>query len=741
MEKISIKLENCYGIKKFEKIFDFSKKAAFIIYASNGSMKTSFTKSLGDIASGTMPKEEVFGRVPTYKIVDENDDNIKPEEIFVIESYDADFYSKSMSNLLMNKGLQEKYFSVTQEILNKKTDFINLLKPIVGDKVDIEDEFLKVFKSSDFLEILAVLQKADISKMEDSGLDFSKIDYLALFESKVEAFIKDDKNYRLLVEYATQYDSLVENSTFLKKGTFSQYNASNVSTTLNDNGFFQAGHEVVLKDGSHINSHEDFDKMIQDEKEKILSDPKLLKRFEQIDKKLSANVSLRNFRVIIETAPELISQLVSYESFKKKSWICILKSQTAEVEELVELYLNAKMEIKNIQKEAQKESARWRQVVDIFSNRFFVPFSVQISNQEDVVLKGSVPSLSFKYKDLNEEKDIERTKLNSILSGGERRALYLLNIIFELEALKDAGKKTLVVSDDIAESFDYKNKYAIIEYLMEHYNCGLFNFIILTHNFDFYRTVGSRMLGSNRKHCIMAIKGDNEIQIKDGQYLKNVFTTWKNTFETNDIILVATIPFIRNIIEYIDSEESPDYVLLTRLLHMINYSGDQNTKDISIKTLESVINNVWRTDKTISTGRENMAVYELIIKTASKIASQPNIDEIALENKIALSMAIRLIAEEFMIQQILEDCGTDTEIKKISSNQTGKLLSLYKLCDGTNKDMLPILEEVSLMTAENIHLNSFMYEPLIDISILQLKKLYGTLLPLSSFAELPEGAD
>lgn len=58
MEKISIKLENCYGIKKLEKVFDFSKKAAFIIYASNGSMKTSFTKSLGDIASGTMPKED-----------------------------------------------------------------------------------------------------------------------------------------------------------------------------------------------------------------------------------------------------------------------------------------------------------------------------------------------------------------------------------------------------------------------------------------------------------------------------------------------------------------------------------------------------------------------------------------------------------------------------------------------------------------------------------------------------------
>ncbi len=60
--------------------------------------------------------------------------------------------------------------------------------------------------------------------MEDSGLDFSKIDYLSLFDPKVEAFVKDDSNYRLLAEYGSQYDALVENSVFLKKGTFSQYN-------------------------------------------------------------------------------------------------------------------------------------------------------------------------------------------------------------------------------------------------------------------------------------------------------------------------------------------------------------------------------------------------------------------------------------------------------------------------------------------------------------------------------------
>lgn len=120
MEKVSIELENCYGIRKLKKEFDFSDKAAFIIYASNGSMKTSFAKTLKDISNGKEPKEEVYGRNATYKIENELQEAIRSEEIFVIESYDPDFFSKRMSNLLMNSELQNKYNLVTQEILDKK---------------------------------------------------------------------------------------------------------------------------------------------------------------------------------------------------------------------------------------------------------------------------------------------------------------------------------------------------------------------------------------------------------------------------------------------------------------------------------------------------------------------------------------------------------------------------------------------------------------------------------------------
>jgi hypothetical protein len=41
------------------------------------------------------------------------------------------------------------------------------------------------------------------------------------------------------------------------------------------------------------------------------------------------------------------------------------------------------------------------------------------------------------------------------------------------------------------------------------------------------------------------------------------------------------------------------------------------------------------------------------------------------------------------------------------------------------------LKQVNLMTPENIHLNSFMYEPLLDISNQHLKRLYNRVCALT----------
>ena len=39
-------------------------------------------------------------------------------------------------------------------------------------------------------------------------------------------------------------------------------------------------------------------------------------------------------------------------------------------------------------------------------------------------------------------------------------------------------------------------------------------------------------------------------------------------------------------------------------------------------------------------------------------------------------------------------------------------------------ETIKLLEDVNLMTPENIHLNSFMYEPILDMSNEHLKQLY-----------------
>jgi len=72
-----------------------------------------------------------------------------------------------------------------------------------------------------------------------------------------------------------------------------------------------------------------------------------------------------------------------------------------------------------------------------------------------------------------------------------------------------------------------------------------------------------------------------------------------------------------------------------------------------------------------------------------------------LENKIVLSIAIRLIAEDYMIFKI-----SDTDaISEIGSFQTRKLYELFKE-ENNNNPIISTLEQVNLMTPENIHMNS-----------------------------------
>ena len=45
MNRVTVDLKNCYGIKKLKHAFDFTQQKAYAIYAPNGSMKSSFAEA------------------------------------------------------------------------------------------------------------------------------------------------------------------------------------------------------------------------------------------------------------------------------------------------------------------------------------------------------------------------------------------------------------------------------------------------------------------------------------------------------------------------------------------------------------------------------------------------------------------------------------------------------------------------------------------------------------------------
>jgi len=70
-------------------------------------------------------------------------------------------------------------------------------------------------------------------------------------------------------------------------------------------------------------------------------------------------------------------------------------------------------------------------------------------------------------------------------------------------------------------------------------------------------------------------------------------------------------------------------------------------------------------------------------------------------------------------------------VSSIDCNQTFKLLAKFKELFSDEVGPTETIQRVVLMTPENIHLNSFMYEPILDMSDEHLRKLYKDVLDLN----------
>lgn len=731
MKKIELNLENCYGIKKLEENIEFEnvnyktgKKEdinACLIYASNGTMKTSFANTFIDIENDKETVDRIEPNNNTIRDVKIDGNPITKDNVLVIQTYVEGYDSSNKSKLLVSEKLKKEYDDIWNEISKNKDIFLSGLKKISGisNINEVEKEIINIFKKDEKEDFCTTLENIRSSYIIEENDILKDIKYKELVNDDIEKALSQEVVANALSDYMKKYNEILEQSELYKAGVFDNTRAAITLKSLKDNSFFKANHKVILEN-EQVLDEKQFENKIQEIEDKILTDEDIKKNFKIIEITLDKKVGLRKFKDLLYNNQKLIPLLRDYKNFKKAIWINYLAKNIDTYNILVNLYSSNKEKLKSIIKQAKDESTIWKQVTSVFNDRFSVPFKIEVVNQEDVILKEETLKLNFMYKTGTNEKEINREKLEECLSNGEKKALYILNILYELKAKELDGKEYLVVLDDIADSFDYKNKYAIIEYLKDIIDNSSFKLIILTHNFDFYRSVASRLKLNGNNY--FAIKHDNEIVLKKGQYTKNVFLTWKA--KINDPkIFISSIAFIRNIIEYIEGTENDDYKHLTNLLHYKEVKNNQikETEKILVSDVINIFIKYWHISYPKTIINKNKKLIDLIFETADAIVQEKQINEVLLENKIVLSIAIRLKAEIYMINKINDKNITNS----IETNQTRELINNMDFTTANGTEIKSILEEVLIMTSENIHINSFMYEPIIDMSVEYLIKLYN----------------
>lgn len=714
MKKLAIKFKNCYGIQHLEHEFDFGNERpgnkAFAVYAPNGLMKTSFTKTFEKLSTGSTAVEERYNRASISEAWIDGT-QIPKESIYVLKSeIDIQDDSPALTDILVNPESKSRYDAILIDIDKQKTKLIVSLQKASGvPKKDIEKTLLDDTGFPEFQECITSLKSRKI------GCELVHLNYSILFDPKAIDVLKSADFVSNSKEFNTRYQELFsQEGSIYQKGVFNPARAETSFSTLDKQGFFNGGHRLQMRGEATAIGKAELDERLKKIHARIDSDESLKK----IRASLAKNAQTQALSDLIESLPitqvdELLENLKPERQadFRRDIWAHHVQS-SSDATNFVELHEQTKEEIEAIELAAARAAPKWTEAVALFNDRFVdMPFSLSVANQAQAALGKEKAKLKFTFKDGNDIVEWSRSEIKT-LSQGEKRALYLLNFIFEVEARSLVSQETLFIIDDVADSFDYKNKHAIVQYLEDLDSNPNFFQIILTHNFDFFRTLANNFV--HRDRCLMANRHSAQITLSKADGIKNYFIgILKEKVHLNPRALCATIPFTRNLIEYTKGENDPDYFTLTCLLHW-----KSDTDAITEADYFEIYNRLFGT---AHVGKDK-PIKDLLHEQATAISNDANHAGLNLEDKVLLSMAIRMKSEEFLIRKIREikqEPGYWCE----SKNQFGMLVKEYTKLQPEPK-ALRTLEKVSITVSSNIHLNSFMYEPILDLTIDHLIRLY-----------------
>ena len=525
---------------------------------------------------------------------------------------------------------------------------------------------------------------------------FSALPYPIIFNDKTETLFSDKDFTGKCRDYQSSVSKQLNAKVFASG--FGMAQLQETAATLTKNSFFKAGHKVVLNSLEPMGEKELSDYIAKATIE-TYSSKETLQKFEEAKKILEKNKQTKALKDLLSSDQKLLGEFADPEALRQKIVFSVLAEHASEIVAFKTTLAGLSETLSKIVDEANKTTETWNKVLEMYNSRFVSnKLDVSISNQVEAVL-GLHPARFVK-----KIKGTDTEATDSMLqrfSSGEKRALVILSLMYEV-ALKGSETFTLVL-DDVADSFDYKNKYAIIECLKDFSDKPNIQLIILTHNFDFYRSVKAAIGKSNLAN-LFAYKSDEGVNLLPANQNffddYSYFNDWKNNGNYPDYI--ALIPFARNLAQLKESGHSDEYLSLTKYLH---YSPEIETMDFSLlkKPFEECGAKMAVPLKVSYWGTLNQ-------KIADMISTPPK--ETDLRSKVIFGVYIRLANDRFMWKKYKAIHSSDPSVIS-DPNQSRELFELVK--NDLTSEEKSVVQTAMTIAPSFIHLNSFMYEPLIDV--------------------------
>lgn len=671
-------------------------------------MKTSLTDGLQEIACGKNPRDVIFNIPSAYEIINNGiaiSETTLNKHLDLVafrgeDIFDSVFSNPNIAKIVVSSSLKKQYEGKIVSI-KSKIDFIkdsislNVLESKKSNKNNKIDELLGQYGGRNDLERISnLLEKShNVIKEDVSSLSFSSI-----FNEKTEPILNDPTFLKRAEEYQ-KLKNVKLNEKIFNNG-FSIQELQNVHDASQKNKFYSAGHQLSIN--NMLLDKEGVEKLITDSVKSAYGSDEMKLAFQSAKTILEKNENSRKIIKALTENPWLLEKLSEPPKFQDD---LIFKKMEGCMEEILiakQEIENAKKDIEKIFEDAKKTESVWKKVIETYNRRFINKyFDIGIKNQIDAIIGLQEPVFVKILKGSGNEITEE---IFQRFSSGEKRAIFILYFLFEIEISKSPGVNTTIIADDIVDSFDFKNKYAMIEYLCELSCDPDVQLLLLTHNFDFFRSC-LHSFGENIDSKLFGYLGSNDevslFEAKSNIYESfHLFNEWKNKDDTKS--LISLIPFLRNLVELKKGNSSSEYETLCHFLHF-----DINTINLNLQNLSNIYD-----DHGIShTSATTMPYWALLVNEVKQINSP--VVESNIQEKVILGLFIRLSSDFFLLKKYRTNNNGIDPVIPPHSNWTKKLKKMAYSYLGNDEKKL--YDKAIIVAPSFIHVNSFMYEPLIDV--------------------------